>query len=97
MRVNHDAQKAALDAYGISLDLFGGSGLEPARDVHAKLSDELIRRLHERGYLRRRTTRQFFDVRPAPSSTAARSRAAAPCAAASPRRPTPTSATSATS
>ncbi len=62
VRVNHDAQKAALDAYGISLDLFAGSGLKPARDVHARLTDELIRRLHERGYLHRRTTRQFFDV-----------------------------------
>ena len=62
VRANHDAQKAALDAYGISLDLFAGSGLEPARNVHARLTDELIRRLHERGYLHRRTTRQFYDV-----------------------------------
>ena len=62
VRANHDAQKAALDAYGISLDLFAGSGLEPARDVHAQVSDEVIRRLHERGFLKRRSTRQFYDV-----------------------------------
>ena len=29
VRVNHESQKAALDAYGISLDLFAGSGLAP--------------------------------------------------------------------
>ena len=33
VQANHDAQKAALDAYGISLDLFAGSGLEPAREI----------------------------------------------------------------
>ena len=62
VRANHDAQKSALDAYEISLDLFAGSGLEPARDFHHKLTDELLRRLYERGYLKRRTTRQFYDV-----------------------------------
>ena len=62
VRVNHESQKAALDAYGISLDLFAGSGLAPARDVHARVTDELIRRLHERGYLKKRSTRQFYDV-----------------------------------
>lgn len=62
VRSNHDAQKAALDAYGISLDLFAGSGLEPAAPFHAALTDELIRRLHERGHLRRLSTRQFYDV-----------------------------------
>ena len=40
VQANHDAQKAALDAYGISLDLFAGSGLEPARDFHARLTAE---------------------------------------------------------
>ncbi len=62
VRANHDAQRSALDAYGISLDLFAGSGLEPARDVHARLTDEIVRRLHERGHLIRRSTRQFYDV-----------------------------------
>mgnify|MGYP004458319347 FL=1 len=63
VRENHDAQKSALDSYEVSLDLYAGSGLEPARDFHAKLSDELIRRLHERGYLRKMSTRQFYDVK----------------------------------
>ncbi|WP_417118654.1 class I tRNA ligase family protein [Olsenella phocaeensis] len=59
---NHDAQKSALDAYGISLDLFAGSGLEPAREFHERLTAELIRRLHDRGYLHKMSTRQFYDV-----------------------------------
>ncbi|MBO7674837.1 MAG: class I tRNA ligase family protein [Atopobiaceae bacterium] len=59
---NHTAQKDALDAYGISLDLYAGSGLEPAAPFHAKLTDELIRRLHEKGHLLKLSTRQFFDV-----------------------------------
>ena len=63
VRANHDAQKAALDAYEISLDIFEGSALEPAASHHDRLTDELLRRLHERGHLVRRTTRQFYDVK----------------------------------
>lgn len=62
VRANHELQKEALDAYGISLDIFAGSGLEPARSFHADLSDGLIRRLHEQGHLKKLSTRQFFDV-----------------------------------
>ncbi|MDY4014841.1 class I tRNA ligase family protein [Parafannyhessea umbonata] len=63
VRHNHDLQKEALDAYQISLDIFAGSGLEPAKPFHAALSDKLIRRLHEKGVLAKRTTRQFYDVK----------------------------------
>ncbi len=59
---NHNLQKRALDRYGISLDIFAGSGLEPAKPIHAKLSHDLISRLHERGYLRKMSTRQFYDT-----------------------------------
>ncbi len=62
VRENHEAQKSALDAYGISLDLYAGSGFEPAASFHAKLTDELIRRLHEKGHLLKLSTRQFYDV-----------------------------------
>lgn len=62
VRANHEAQAAALDAYEVSLDLFGGSGLAPAREVHAELTERVVRRLYERGHLFRRTTRQFYDV-----------------------------------
>ena len=62
VRQNHEAQKEALDAYGISLDLYAGSGFEPAASFHAKLTDELIRRLYEKGHLLKLSTRQFYDV-----------------------------------
>ena len=63
VQANHNLQKEALDAYGISLDIFAGSGLEPARPIHAKLSKEILERLYERGYLRKMSTRQFYDVK----------------------------------
>lgn len=59
---NHAAQKAALDAYGISLDLYAGSGLEPAKPFHARLSAEWISRLYEQGVLTKRATKQFYDA-----------------------------------
>lgn len=63
VRANHDLQKRALDRYGISLDIYAGSGLEPAAPFHAQLSDALIRRLYEQGYLRKMSTRQFYDTK----------------------------------
>lgn len=63
VQANHNLQKEALDAYGISLDIFAGSGLEPARPIHTKLSKEILERLYERGYLRKMSTRQFYDVK----------------------------------
>ena len=62
VRENHDAQREALDAYDISLDLYSGSGLEPAKDIHERLTAEVITRLYERGHLHRMSTRQFFDA-----------------------------------
>ena len=60
---NHESQRTALDAYGISLDLFAGSGLEPAKRFHEDLTSEIIHRLHDRGYLHKMSTRQFYDAK----------------------------------
>ncbi len=62
VRGHHDNQKAALDAYQISLDIYAGSGLEPAKPFHAQLSHEWISRLHEVGALKKRSTLQFYDT-----------------------------------
>jgi methionyl-tRNA synthetase len=59
---NHEAQLQALEAYGISLDLFAGSGLEPAKGFHEQLTAQVLRRLWERGYLHKMSTKQFYDV-----------------------------------
>lgn len=59
---NHDAQKAALDAYQVSLDIYQGSGLGHAGDVHQMVTDSVVERLHANGWLRREATLQFYDA-----------------------------------
>ncbi|MDR1422741.1 MAG: class I tRNA ligase family protein [Coriobacteriales bacterium] len=58
---NHDAQVATLHAYSISCDIFEGSGIGASAEIHAEMTDWIIRRLYERGYLHRIATAQFFD------------------------------------
>lgn len=62
VRSNHDLQKRALDAYGISLDLYTGSGLDEAKEVHQELTSRILTRLYERGYLHKLQTKQFYDA-----------------------------------
>lgn len=59
---NHELQKQALDAYGISLDFYGGSALEPAADIHEEMADKIMRRLYDKGMLIKRSTKQFYDT-----------------------------------
>lgn len=59
---NHDAQKATLDAYDISLSIYEGSGLGRSASVHQMVSDVFITKLHENGHLHKRETLQFFDA-----------------------------------
>ena len=59
---NHDAQKATLDAYQISLDIFEGSGIGHCGDVHQDITNALIARLYENGWLQKVTTLQFYDA-----------------------------------
>ena len=59
---NHDAQKATLEAYDISLSIFEGSGIGHSGEVHAQVTDQFIRRLHENGFLQKRSTLQFYDA-----------------------------------
>ncbi len=59
---NHDAQAATLAAYGISLDIYEGSGIGHAGECHADLTENIIRRLHENGWLHLEETMQFYDA-----------------------------------
>ncbi len=59
---NHDAQKATLDSYDISLDVYEGSGLGHCGEVHQAVSTEFIERLHENGLLHLESTLQFYDT-----------------------------------
>ena len=59
---NHDAQKATLDAYDISLSIYEGSGIGHAGECQQRVSENLIRRLYENGFLHKRSTLQFYDA-----------------------------------
>ena len=59
---NHSRQAATLNNYGISCDIYGGSGLEPAAPIHERVTTEVINRLHERGVISKRSTLQFYDA-----------------------------------
>ena len=61
VRGNHEAQKKTLEDYGISLDLFGASGLGKTAETHNRVSDRFIRKLYENGHLQKITSAQFYD------------------------------------
>lgn len=61
VRENHDSQEADLASFGVSCDLYAGSALEPAVHIHERVTSEIIRRLHEKGTLEKRSTKQFYD------------------------------------
>ena len=42
---NHSRQAATLNNYNISCDIYGGSGLEPAAQIHNEVTAEIIKRL----------------------------------------------------
>jgi len=58
---NHEKQKKALDDYLIDINLFAASGLGRAADIHAEMSEEVIKGLHDNGFLTKITTSQFYD------------------------------------
>lgn len=62
VQANHDAQRATLDAYAISLDIYEGSGIGHAGEVHQEFTNWFIERLHANGHLRTYETMQFYDT-----------------------------------
>ena len=61
VQANHERQAGCLADFGISCDLYGGSGLEPALRVHERMTTEVIERLHGQGKLSKLSTKQFYD------------------------------------
>lgn len=59
---NHDAQANTLDAFDISLDIFEGSGIGHAGEVHQKVTYSFINGLYEKNSLKLTSTLQFFDT-----------------------------------
>lgn len=58
---NHIAQIAALDSFDIDLDIYQGSGIGKAGEIHQEVSYAFIESLYKQGHLRLDTTMQFFD------------------------------------
>ena len=58
---NHRRQFEALKAYGISLDIYEGSGIGAAGEAHREVTDQIIKRLYDNGYLYKLSTAQFYD------------------------------------
>jgi len=59
---NHLGQKETLSRYNISLNLFGGSSIEPAVVFHHAMSDYFLKTLHANGHLIKLSGAQFFDT-----------------------------------
>lgn len=59
---NHALQEKALDAFDVKLDIFEGSGIGHAGEVHQMLTDAFIEGLKAQGYLHLHSTLQFFDT-----------------------------------
>jgi methionyl-tRNA synthetase len=59
----HELQKETLKKYGISLNLFGASCLGEAKPYHKKMSDYFFEKMKASGYMERKETRQFYDVK----------------------------------
>ncbi len=58
---HHLDQKATLESFNISLDIFEGSGIGDAGVAHQEVSNEFIGQLYKNGWLRRTSTLQFYD------------------------------------
>lgn len=63
VRRNHDLQKATLDSYDISLDIYEGSGLGHCAEVHQSVTAQFVKRLYEKGVLHLESTLQFYDTK----------------------------------
>jgi len=58
---NHRRQFEALKEYGISLDIYEGSGIGASGKVHREVTDQVMQRLYDNGYLHKLSSLQFYD------------------------------------
>jgi methionyl-tRNA synthetase len=59
---NHERQAKTMENYDISLDIYEGSAIGLAGEIHAEVTERFIRRLYENGWLEKRSTPQFYDT-----------------------------------
>ena len=58
---HYNFQKEVLNAYGIDLNLYAASALEPAGSRHTEMSRELFNTWYDQGYLRLEEIELFYD------------------------------------
>ena len=61
VKTNHENQKAVLDEYHISLDLFAASALGRPAEIHKDMSAWFLETLYQNGHLKKLSSPQFFD------------------------------------
>ncbi len=59
---NHNDQAEVLKAFDVSLDIFEGSGIGHAGEIHQMLSDAFVTGLYDQKCLKLDETMQFFDA-----------------------------------
>lgn len=58
---NHENQKKALKAYGVSTESFFTSAFGRAGEVHKEMSHDVLKKLYNSGLLKKLSTPQFYD------------------------------------
>jgi methionyl-tRNA synthetase len=58
----HDQQARDFAGLGIDFDVYGGTHHPQYVALHEQFSQELFRRIHERGYFTKRQTKQLYDA-----------------------------------
>lgn len=57
----HELQKANFESLGIEFDVYGGTHQPHYQQTHEELSQDFFRRIEEKGYFSKKTTKQLYD------------------------------------
>ncbi len=57
----HAGQKATMDRYNISRDVYSGTSRDECFPIHKEISQDFIRKMYKHGLLEKRTSKQWFD------------------------------------
>ena len=57
----HAGQKATMDRYNISYDVYSGTSRDECFPIHKEISQDFIRKMYKHGLLEKRTSKQWFD------------------------------------
>jgi methionyl-tRNA synthetase len=57
----HAGQKATMDRYNISCDVYSGTSRDECFPIHKEISQDFIRKMYKHGLLEKRTSKQWFD------------------------------------